>query len=108
MATYIVLINFADQGTQNIKQIRERLEAGTTAAEKDGVRVREIHWTRGMYDAVLVADAPNGDVIRDWSGSISNVRTQTIPTLSTDEMNEILANTSVRSLSSCEIIQWSY
>lgn len=66
MTTYIVLINFADRAVQNINQISRRIKNDTAAAEKVGVRVKDIHWTSGVYDAVLVADAPNDKVIKDW------------------------------------------
>lgn len=40
MATYIVLINFTDQGIRNIKQVPEGIKAGTAAAEKLGIKIK--------------------------------------------------------------------
>lgn len=108
MATYIVLINFADNGIHNVKRAAEKTKAATTAADKAGIRVKEIHYTLGTYDAILVVEAPNGETIKAWSGSLGNSRTQTIPTLSVDEVNETATRARVPGVSLCEIIQWSY
>ncbi len=67
MAAYIVLINFTDQGIRNVKQIPERRKAGIAAAEKLGIKVKEAYWTVGAYDAVVVADAPNDEVMTTWA-----------------------------------------
>ena len=94
MAAYIVLINFTDQGIRNVKQIPERRRAGIAAAEKLGIKVKEAYWTVGAYDAVVVADAPNEEVMTAWAlsvGSQGNIRTQTMRAFSIDDMNKILA-----------------
>jgi len=94
MAAYIVLINFTDQGIRNVKQIPERRKAGIAAAEKLGIKVKEAYWTVGAYDAVVVADAPNEEVMTAWAlsvGSQGNIRTQTMRAFSIDDMNKILA-----------------
>ena len=94
MATYIVLINFTDQGIRNVKQIPNRRKAGIAAAEKLGIKVKDTYLTVGAYDAVLVADSPTDEAITAWAlsvGSLGNIRTQTMRAFSTDEMNGILA-----------------
>ncbi|MBI2989085.1 MAG: GYD domain-containing protein [Deltaproteobacteria bacterium] len=94
MATYIVLVNFTDQGIRNIKQTTERAKAVTAAAQRLGIKVNDIYWTMGMCDVVLVADAPNDEAITAWTlgaGSLGNIRTQTMRAFSADELNKILA-----------------
>lgn len=94
MATYISLINFTDQGIRNVKQSPERAKAATQAAEKLGIKVKDVYWTLGQYDAVLIADAPNDEAITAWAlgtGSLGNVRTQTMRAFSAEETNRILA-----------------
>ncbi len=108
MTTYIVLINIADRAVQNINQISQRIKNDTAAAEKVGVRVKDIHWTSGVYDAVLVADAPNDKVIKDWADSLGALRTQTVPTFSDNQMNKMLSNSCETGSSSCDTIRWSY
>ncbi len=94
MATVIVLINFTDQGIRNVKQTIDRGKAATAAAEKLGIKVKDIYWTLGQYDAVLIVDAPNDEAITAWAlgtGSLGNVRTQTMRAFSTEETQRILA-----------------
>ncbi len=94
MATYIVLLNFTDQGIRNIKQSPERRKASRAEAEKFGINVKDSYSTMGAYDVVLIADAPNDEAITAWvlsRGSQGNTRTQTMRAFSTDEMNNILA-----------------
>ena len=94
MTTYIVLINFTDQGIRNIKQIPEGIKAGTAAAEKLGIKVKNRYMVVGAYDAVIVADAPNDEAMATWAlsvGSKGNIRTQTLRSFSADEVSIILA-----------------
>ena len=94
MATVIVLINFTDQGLRNVKQTTERAKAATAAAQKLGIKVKEIYWTLGQYDAVAIADAPDAEAVIAWAlglGSLGNVRTQTMRAFSAEEMNRVLA-----------------
>ena len=94
MATYVVLINFTDQGVRNVKQTTERAKAIAAAGSKLGVKVKETYWTLGACDAVLIADAPNDETMTALAlgvSSLGNVRTQTMRAYSADEMNKILA-----------------
>ncbi len=94
MATYIVLINFTDQGIRNVKQSPERAKAAIASAEKLGIKVKDLYWTLGAHDVVAVTDAPNDEAVTAWAletGSLGNVRTQTLRAYSADEMSKILA-----------------
>jgi len=94
MATVIVLVNFTDQGIRNIKQTTERAKAATAAAEKLGIKVKDIYWTLGRYNAVLIADASDAEAVTAWAlgtGSLGNIRTQTMRAFSAEEMRRILA-----------------
>ena len=94
MVTYVVLVNFTDQGIRNVKQSPERAKALGAAGAKLGIKVKETYWTMGAHDAVLIADAPNDEAMTALSlgvGSLGNIRTQTMRAYSADEMNKILA-----------------
>ncbi len=94
MALHVVLINYTDQGIRNVKQSPERAKAAIAAAEKLGIKLKDIYWTLGAYDLVCVADAPNDEAIIGWAlglGSLGNVRTETMRAFSSNEMNTILA-----------------
>jgi len=94
MAAYICLVNFTDQGIRNVKQTTERAKALGAAATKLGIKVKDVYWTMGAYDAVLIADAPNDEAITTLAlstGSLGNIRTQTMRAYTAEEMNKILA-----------------
>jgi uncharacterized protein with GYD domain len=93
MPTYITLLNFTDQGIRNIKNTTKRAKAFEAAAAQAGVKVKEIYWTMGRYDLVVVAEAPNDEAItrRQLSlGSMGNVRTETLRAYTAKEMDRII------------------
>jgi uncharacterized protein with GYD domain len=93
MATYIALVNFTDQGVRQIRQTTERAKALINAAANLDVKIRDIYWTMGGFDAVLVAEAPDDDSVMAFAasmGSLGNIRTQTLRAFSAAEMNRIL------------------
>jgi uncharacterized protein with GYD domain len=59
MATYVVLARFTAQGVKNAKDSPKRAEAFKQMAETFGVTVKDIFWTQGRYDIVIVIDAPD-------------------------------------------------
>lgn len=94
MATYVALVNFTDQGVRNIRQTTERAKALINAAGNLGVRIKEIYWTLGAFDAVFAAEAPDEETMTAFTlsmGSLGNIRTQTLRAFSADEMTKILA-----------------
>ncbi len=94
MATHIVLARFTDQGVRNVKQSPERAKSAIALGEELGIKIWNIYWTLGTYDAVLIVDAPNEEAMTTWALSVSslgNIRTQTMRAFSADEVNRILA-----------------
>ncbi len=93
MATFIALVSFTDQGVRHIRQTTERAKGLVNIAAKLGIKVKDIYWTMGAYDAVFIADAPDDEAMTALAvgmGSIGNIRTQTLRAFSADEMNAIL------------------
>ena len=94
MATYIVLVNFTDQGVRYIRQTTERAKGLINAAANLGIKIKDIYWTMGTYDAVFTAEAPDDETMTAFAaimGSLGNIRTQTMRAFSAQEMNQILA-----------------
>jgi uncharacterized protein with GYD domain len=93
MATYIALINFTDQGIRQIRQTTERAKTLVNAASNLGVKIKDIYWTMGAYDAVVTVEAQEDDAVMAFAasmGSLGNIRTQTLRAFSAAEMNKIL------------------
>jgi len=93
MATFIMLGQFTDQGIRNVKDTTKRAEAVRATAKKLGITVKELYWTLGEYDTVLIADAPDEATMTSFGltvGALGNVRTQTLRAFSQDEMGRII------------------
>ena len=93
MSTYIALVTFTDQGVRHIKQTTERAKGLVNAAANLGIRIKDIYWTMGAYDAVFTAEAPDDETMTAFAasmGALGNIRTQTMRAFSADEMNKIL------------------
>jgi len=94
MATYIVLVNYTEQGIRSVKDTTKRADAVRELAKKFGATVREFYWTMGKYDLVVIFEAPDDAAMTALSltiASAGNVRTQTMRAFSRDEVNGVLA-----------------
>lgn len=94
MATYLVLVNFTDQGIRNVKDTTKRAEAVREMASTFGVEAKEFYWTLGSYDVVAVFEAPDDAAMTAVGltiGQAGNVRTQTLRAFSKAEMEGILS-----------------
>lgn len=94
MATYIVLVNFTEQGVRNIKESADRSAALSATAGKMGITIKDIFWTSGIYDGVLIFEAGDEETAAAWGlhiGSLGNVRTTSLRAFSRSEMESIIA-----------------
>jgi uncharacterized protein with GYD domain len=94
MASYVVLVNFTDQGIRQVKDTTQRAEAVEGLARKMGVTVKSIQWALGTYDLICQFEAPDDETVTALGlavGMQGNVRTQTLRTFSRAEMGAILA-----------------
>jgi uncharacterized protein with GYD domain len=94
MPTYVLLIDWTQQGVENFKDSVDRYEAARNQFEGMGVRFRDIYWTLGSHDIVSIADAPDTETLAAALlrlASQGNVRTTTLRALSADEMRGVIA-----------------
>jgi uncharacterized protein with GYD domain len=59
MATFVTLMKFTDQGIRNAKDSPKRAEAFKNAAKQLKCTVKEILWTQGQFDVVVITEAPD-------------------------------------------------
>ena len=94
MAYFITLLSYTDQGIRNIQDTTKRARAFQGAVRKFAKsKVKEIYWTLGHYDAVVVVEAPNDETMARIQLSLAangNVRTETLRAFSRGEMDAIL------------------
>ena len=64
MATFISLVNFTQQGIRDFKDSPDRAAKFKLMAEKVGVKVKEVYWTMGVHDVVLILEAPDDEEVK--------------------------------------------
>ena len=97
MASYIGLINWADQGIRTFKDSPSRADAVRELSQGMGVTTKEIYWTIGSYDRVVIMDAPDEETLTAALLSIGaggNVRTTTMRAFTQNEFAGIVARAS--------------
>jgi uncharacterized protein with GYD domain len=94
MGTYVILATFTDQGIKTAKDSPKRAEAFKQMAKTFGVTVKEIFWTQGRYDIVVLTEAPDeltATALNLSLGALGNIRTESLRAFSADEMATIVS-----------------
>lgn len=95
MATYLMLLNWTDQGIKNVKESPKRMDAAKQLAKDFGGEVKTVYMTQGGFDLVLVTDIPNDEKVAGFVlklGSLGNVRTTTLKAYSEDDYRKIIGS----------------
>jgi uncharacterized protein with GYD domain len=93
MATYVVLINWTDQGVRNAKDSVQRARAFSADVERRGGRLLGIYWTQGRYDIIATVEVPDEQTAMASLLAVSglgNVRTETLRAFNESELTSIL------------------
>lgn len=94
MPSYVILLNWTDQGAEHSPDTIERAQAFGAAIESLGGRVREHLYTLGEYDVVMVTEFPDDDTAAAavlQLSSLGNVRTKTMRAFTDRETTAIIA-----------------
>src|ERR1700676_1881610 len=79
MPTFILTINWTDQGIRAVRDAPKRSQAAKELAKKAGAEIKKINLPSGEHDLLFIAEAPLGDHITKFAlatGSLGNVRTR--------------------------------
>lgn len=93
MPTYVSLIQYTQQGIQNIKQSPTRLDAVRKQYEKLGVKIKAFYLTMGRYDIVIISEGPDDETAAKAMLSTAmqgNIRTETLRAFNEDEFRKIV------------------
>jgi uncharacterized protein with GYD domain len=94
MATFITTIKFTQQGVKDIDHTTKRAAIFKAEAKKLGVKVKEIYWTLGEHDGLLILEASDVETATTallHLGAAGNVHTTTARAFTAAEMEKILA-----------------
>ena len=95
MTTYIMLINWTDQGMRDVRSSPKRLDAAKKLLGEMGGSFRQFYLTMGECDMVAVAEAPDDAVVARFAmmlGQGGNVRTRTMKACPEPAYREIIAS----------------
>jgi uncharacterized protein with GYD domain len=93
MATYLILLNWTDQGMRNIKESPKRMDAAKKLAKDFGGEITTVYMTQGSFDLALVTEMPNDEKAAGFVlklGSLGNVRSTTLKAYSEDHYRTII------------------
>ena len=93
MPTYVVLMNWTDQGIRTAKETVHRRDQADALAEKHGTRIEQVYWTVGPHDLVSILEAPDDESATAMLlelGTAGNLRTTTLRAYDREEMAGIL------------------
>lgn len=94
MATFITSIKLSQQGIKDIDHTTKRAAIFKAEAKKLGAKVKEIYWTLGDHDGLLILEAPDDETAAAailHLGAMGNVHTTTCRAFTSTEMDKIVA-----------------
>jgi uncharacterized protein with GYD domain len=94
MPTYVVLMNWTEQGAKTASQTVDRYEAAKEDLAQQGVTIADIYWTMGPYDIVTIVEAADDETATAALlrlGSQGNLRTCTMRGFSAEEARAVIA-----------------
>lgn len=92
MAINISLVNFTEQGIKSIKDSPKRAQGFRDLAKKHGVSVRDIYWTAGQYDMVVITEGTEEALatVLLSVAKLGNVRSQTLQAMDQETFQRVL------------------
>lgn len=97
MPTYIILMEYTQEGIANIDESPARLDQAKELAESKNSRVKEFYLTFGQYDAVAIIEAPDDETAAQLVLTVTkggSVSSETLKAFPEDEYREIIAGLS--------------
>ena len=93
---FVTLITFTNQGLAGIGETTLRARKFQELAASAGINIREMLWTQGRYDGIVVFDAPDAESASAAMLHLSSdgyVHTETLVAFDTDGMDRVIAKT---------------
>jgi uncharacterized protein with GYD domain len=94
MPTFIMTLNWTEQGLRAVKEHPTRSQAAKELAKKCGVEIKQVYITSGEHDLLVIVESPNGDNVAKFALATSaqgNVRTTTARAWPESEFHKLLS-----------------
>lgn len=95
MTTYIMLINWTEQGVKNVRESPKRLDAAKKMLSDMGGSFKQFYLTMGECDMVAVIEAPDDAIMARFAlvlATAGNVRTRTLKAFPEAAYREIITS----------------
>ena len=95
MTTYIMLLNWTEQGAKNLRESPRRLDAARRSLEEMGGSIKEFYLTMGETDLVAVCEAPDDAVMARFTLALDmsgNVRSRTMKAFPETAYRELIGS----------------
>jgi uncharacterized protein with GYD domain len=94
MPSYVVLMNWTDQGVKSFRESVDRAEAAEVALSPAGITFSDLRWTIGAHDLVATLEAPDDETLAAALLALAaqgNLRTTTLRAFTAEEMRAVIA-----------------
>jgi uncharacterized protein with GYD domain len=94
MPTFIITMNWTEQGIHNVKDAPKRAGTAREIAKKLGVEIKQTYLTNGDADFISIVESASGDNIAKFCmaiGAMGNVRTRTVRAWSEAEYSKLIS-----------------
>jgi uncharacterized protein with GYD domain len=94
MPTFILTLNWTEQGIRAVKDAPKRSQAAKELAKKLGVEIKQVYLTSGEHDLLLIVESASGDNVAKFAlatGALGNVRTSTARAWSEPEWHKLIS-----------------
>lgn len=95
MTTYIVMMNWTEQGARNVRESPKRLDAARKQLGEMGGSFKSFYLTMGEFDMVAVVEAPDDAVLARFALMLAaggNIRSRTMKAFPEFAYREIISS----------------
>ena len=94
MPTYVILIDWTDEGIRNVRSTIDRADMNIQLAqEKYGLSMVQLYWTVGPHDLAAIVEAPDDEAVTAYAleaASGGSIRTTTMRAYDRQAMSVII------------------
>lgn len=95
MTTYIMFLNWTEQGARTLRDSPKRLDAARKSLEEMGGSIREFYLTMGETDMLAICEAPDDAVMARFTlalGMGGNIRSRTMKAFPETAYRELIGS----------------
>src|SRR5262249_44826821 len=94
MPTFILSLDWTEQGIRGVKEAPKRNQAAKDLAKKLNVDIKQVYLTSGEHDLLLIVESTSGDNVAKFAlavGSLGIVRTRTARAWPESEFQKLIS-----------------